>query len=124
MRGRADYLFARYVWLRINQGHYVLQLIAKTERAARLIKCRASSHATGKGLIKQPAVYQHVHRNIRSFDFDYSQQLIPKIEHPLERFVDRMRIAEACIDFPRMLNRITFAKEKNNFPCFMRRQVN
>ncbi len=45
MRGGAEQLLAQQFRARVNQRHRILQLVAKTERAARLIKSRARPQA-------------------------------------------------------------------------------
>src|SRR2546426_4773 len=61
-RGGTQNLRARYLRLRVNQRHHVLQLIAKTKRAARLIESRSSADAARQRLIEQPTIDQSIHR--------------------------------------------------------------
>ena len=56
MRGGAKQLFAQQFASRMHKRHRILKLIAKTERAAGLIKSRARPQPAGNRLIKQPAV--------------------------------------------------------------------
>ena len=51
VRGGAENLLAQQFRARVDQRHRILQLVAKTERAAGLIKSRARPQAAGNRLI-------------------------------------------------------------------------
>ncbi len=76
-RRRPQDLFAQQRRSGVDERHGVLQLIAKTERPARLIKARPSPDAGSQHLVEQPAVGQEVHRRVRRLDGDGAQRPRP-----------------------------------------------
>ena len=94
-RCSAEDVLAGEVWRRVEEGQDVLQLIAKPERAARLVDTRASPDPTRQSLVEQPAIQQEVHRAVRRSHFDRSQHAIPEGRHLLERGVHNLSIPEA-----------------------------
>ena len=75
----------------VDQRHHVLQLIAKTERTAGLIKRRAGPDAARKRLIQKPAVEHCVQRRIGSSDFDRGEKFVPMTQYLFKRAVDTTR---------------------------------
>ena len=92
MTAREQNLFARNVRKAVDQRHYVLQLIAKTKRAARLIERSAGPDAARQRLIEQPTIEHRIHGLVGGSDFNRTQNLIPVVQHILERRVDSSRI--------------------------------
>ena len=68
--GGAEKMLAEQAGLGVDNGHRVLQLIPKTERAARLIEPGARPHPAGQGLVDQPAVGQEINGRVRCFKVD------------------------------------------------------
>ena len=66
----------------MNERHDVLQLIAKAERAGRLIERRARPHPTRQSLVEQPAVQQEVQRGVGGLHLHRLQQRVPDDSHP------------------------------------------
>ena len=60
--GCAQDVGSRLVRGGVEKCHHVLQLVAKTVSSARLIKGRTAPDATGKHLIKQPAIDKQIER--------------------------------------------------------------
>jgi len=60
-RGGTQQMFPREVRQHVRQCHAILQLIAETERTARLIKPGARPEPASQRLIQQPAIEHDVH---------------------------------------------------------------
>ena len=67
-RGGAQDLLAQQLRPREPQRHRVLQLIAKTVGAARLVETGARPGAAGQRLVQQPAVHHDVEGAVRRLD--------------------------------------------------------
>ena len=106
-------LFARDFRTAVDERHHVLQLIAETKRAARLIKRGARPDATRKCLVKQPAIEHRVERCIRRSHFDRAEQFVPVGQHFFKRCVDSSCLAELCDDSLRRRFRLRFAEQKD-----------
>ena len=72
-----------------HKRHDILQLIAESVGAARLIERRARPHPACQRLIQQPAIDENVHGAIRRLDLHGAQGLIPKVRYALQ---DRVEI--------------------------------
>src|SRR5205807_833888 len=121
-RGGLQNLRARYLRLRVNQRHHVLQLVAKTKRPARLIESRSSADTARQGLIEQPTIDQSIHRGIRRSDFDSPKCLVPEFEHGLKGFVHLMQVAKTRVDLARLFDRFSLTQKKNYFSRFAGRE--
>ena len=80
----AQEVFARKPGLGMDERHHVLQLVAKTESAARLIVAATRPQPACQRLIDQPAVGQHIERRIRGFHLHRAQGAFPVLPHFLE----------------------------------------
>jgi len=67
VRGRLEQVTANERGMRRDEREHVLELVAKAEGPARLIKRRAREEARRKRLIEEPSVAGAVERFIRSF---------------------------------------------------------
>ncbi len=67
VRGVKQNLLAGDVRFGVNERHHILQLIAETERAARLIKRRTRPHAADERLIQKPAIDDGIQVPRRAF---------------------------------------------------------
>ena len=76
---RPQNVLARQVWPAVDQGHDILQLIAITVGAARLIQGAATPVATTERLVQQPAVQHQVQLGIRRMHLERSEQILPQI---------------------------------------------
>src|SRR6516225_2305842 len=77
-RGEQD-LFARFARCAVDDGHRVLELVAKTKCSTRLVKRRPAPHPTGKNLVYQPAVHHQIHGWVRGSDLDRLEDAIPQL---------------------------------------------
>ena len=68
----------------VDECHHVLQLIAETEGAARLVGCAARPKAARQGLVQEPAVGQHVEGRVRCFHLDRAERVVPVLPHRFE----------------------------------------
>src|SRR2546423_6362629 len=91
-------LRARNVWSRIDERHYILQLISETVSAARLVKSCARQHATRQCLIGQPTIEDCIHRGVWRMDFYGFKYFIPMRDDALEGFIDLVQLAVALYD--------------------------
>ena len=67
------------------QRHRVLQLVAESVGAARLIKCRPRPHAAGERLIEHPAIEDDVQRAVRRLHLHRRRARRPSTEPPCAR---------------------------------------
>ena len=77
MGRRAQKMLTSQVWFGVNQRHRVLQLVAKSECPAGLIKTGAAPKPTAQDLIQQPSVGHQVYRCVGSFHLDRAKRLLP-----------------------------------------------
>ena len=61
----------------VQQCHGILQLIAKSICASRLVESAAPPQPAGDGLIEQPAIGENIHCRIGSLNRDRAQSLLP-----------------------------------------------
>src|SRR5215472_15189188 len=97
MSSRSQNLVTRGFGSRVNQSHYILQLIAKAKGATRLIEGRPAAHSTGERLISQPSIHERVHRSIGCFYRDGGEQLVPERKHAFKRFVNLVSVPESRV---------------------------
>ncbi len=116
-------LFASNRGTAIDQGHHVLQLIAKPKRTARLIESRARPNAARQGLVKQPAVEHRIHRRVRRSDLYRAEQIVPMRQDFFKGIVNVTRIRKCFDQGLSFLFRPRFAQHKDEFASFMRRQL-
>src|SRR5680860_818731 len=90
-------MFAHQFRCSMNECHYVLQLIAKTERATALIKRGACPKARGDGLVDQPAIGQGIQLGIGGLHLNCAQRFPPISMHRLERVLCSSA-ATGCVD--------------------------
>src|SRR5262245_16196967 len=107
----------------VDKGHHVLQLIAETISATRLIAGSAGPDAAGKSLIEKPTVEHRVQGCIRSFYFDRPQQLVPVSQHLFEGIVDVATETIAGRQVFCFFDRFCLTQKKNNLACFVGRQL-
>ena len=78
--GRAtQQMFARQIRPRSDERHAILQLIAKSISAARLIEGRTRPDAAGQRLIQQPAIEHDVHGAVGRLDRDGVKHAAPEV---------------------------------------------
>src|SRR6185437_8968168 len=66
----------------------ILQLVAETVGAARLIETGARPHAAGERLVEQPAIEQEIHRTVGCLDLDGAERFVPKGVHIREQGIE------------------------------------
>src|SRR5215217_6991623 len=69
----------------VYQRHHILQLIPEPEGATGLIVPATRPETTGKRLIDEPAIGEHIERLIRCFYMQGSQRVGPMSPHGLKR---------------------------------------
>ncbi len=87
-RRRSQQMFARDFRPRHAQRHHVLELVAETVCAARLIEAGARPDPAGQRLVGQPAVQENVQRAIGRFDLDRVEGLVPLPIDVAERLIE------------------------------------
>ena len=93
-RRRAKEVLATEVRPRVHERKHVLQLIAKTEGPAGLVRAAARPDATAQRLIEQPAIDDEIERIVRRADLDGAEDLIPRA---LDRRECRLRLRDGGI---------------------------
>ncbi len=91
--GGAQDVLARHRGLRIHERHDVLQLVAESVRAARLIECRARPHAARERLVERPAIHHRVERGLRRADADDREPPLPLFDRLVHRRPRPRRVA-------------------------------
>src|SRR5438876_5845255 len=104
MSRRAKDVFPRNFRLCINEGHYILQLIPKAIRTARLIKSRPGPDAARKRLIDQPAIKQGVHGGVRRMNLNGAAKLFPVSDDLFESFMNISQLPIALVHRARFCN--------------------
>ena len=74
---------------RQRERHPVLELVAETVGAARLVERRACPHAAGERLVEQPAIQHEVHRPVRRSHLHRAQHIVPVVHDAAQ---DRIEI--------------------------------
>jgi len=94
--GRAqEQLLAQQAGLAVNERHCVLQLIAKTKSAARLVGAAARPQPARQGLVHEPAVGQDIKGTLRGFHLHGTEGVIPVLPNRLQRTASRGRATVA-----------------------------
>ena len=70
--------------LRVHERHHVLELVAESIRAARLVDGRAAPNAAGERLIEQPSIHHHVEAGLRRLHDHRRQDSLPGSELAIE----------------------------------------
>ena len=91
----AEQVLAHEARLGVDERHYVLQLVAETEGAARLVVSVSSPKTAGKRLVQEPAIGQHIERLVGSFHLNCAKRVVPVLPHRLELVARCSRSAEA-----------------------------
>ena len=76
-RCRPEQMLTNERGLSMNHRHHILQLIAESESAPRLIISAASPQAASHHLIKEPAIGQNVNRRIGCFHLYGAKRTLP-----------------------------------------------
>src|SRR5207253_939546 len=79
------------VLARLERGS-VLELVAKAERAARLIERRPPPQAAGERLVEEPAVRHEIEAAARCLHLDRGQRRLPVGAHLIQSLVERSRL--------------------------------
>ena len=75
----------------VEKSHHILQLVAISNRSARLVKAGPRQDPRRHGLVKQPAIDHDIKCRIGRMDLDRAEQIIPKSGQSLECGVDGIR---------------------------------
>ena len=112
----AQEMLARQRRSRQGERHSVLELIAETVSAARLIERRSRPHAAGERLIEHPAIQHDVHGTVRRFHLNRAEHIVPK---PDDLAQDRIEIGRpVASDQGLRIGRCRrLAEEENDFHC-------
>ena len=100
MRSVEDDLGTREVGPGVDQRGGVLELVAKAERAARLIERRPPPQAAGERLVEEPAVRHEVEGAARCLHLDRGQRRLPEGAHLIQSLVERSRLPIARDERP------------------------
>ena len=104
----------------MQQRHYVLQLVAVTERSAGLVESRSPPDSTGQGLIEQPAVEQNIQPLVGGLHLDGIQQAVPLARNGIPGAFQVGDGLEALDQFHRSGAVLTLAKQVSHFLGFSR----
>ena len=113
--GGAEKMLAQQAGLGMHQGHGVLQLIAKAERAAGLVEPGPRPHAAGERLVDQPAVGQEVDGRVGRFDVDRAERPAPVVPNAFQGLVGVAGAAEALNKLPGLLFAAGRAEDEDDF---------
>ncbi len=79
----------------MDERHPVLQLVAETEGAPRLVVSAPRPKTARQSLVQEPAVGQHVEGRVRCFHLHGAERVIPVLPHRFERLARRGGSPEA-----------------------------
>ena len=85
----------------VEEGHRILELIAKAVGPAALVQARAAPHPAGERLVQEPAVQQGVEGGLGRAHLDDREPLLPAVHRPVDRRRRLRRAAEAIHRLPR-----------------------
>ncbi len=96
LTGRAaEQVLAQELRLGVDERHRILQLIAETEGAPRLVVSGPGPDAARQSLVQEPAVGQHVQGRVRGLHADRAERVVPVLPHRFERAARRVGSPEA-----------------------------
>ena len=95
MRRGAQKMLAGQGRFGMHQRHHILQLVAKSEGSAGLIKSGAAPEPAAQGLIQQPAVRHHIHRRVGRFHVHRAERSLPILPDAFERAAAGLGAAKA-----------------------------
>jgi hypothetical protein len=110
--GGSQHVLSREVWAREGEGHHVLQLIAKAERAAWLVVTGSSPETTAHGLVEKPSVHQHVEGVIRRVDMNGVETAVPARLCCVQRGDGVVDVAVALDQGPGVMSVITLTQQE------------
>ena len=120
----AKQLCAREVRSSKDQRKHVLQLIAESVRAARLIERRPSPDAARQRLIEEPAVQHQIERPVGGANLHRSQQVVPVAARLLQRLLcgwaAACRVAVTLNNLSRLGGILRISKETDQRPLLLR----
>src|SRR5882672_355804 len=115
LMGRAaQQVLAHELGLGVDKRHHVLQLIAKTEGASRLVVSAACPQTARYGLIQEPAVGQDVEWLIGCFHLNGAERIFPILPYRIERASRGSRTPEAMHQVPGVIGASTYAEPEDD----------
>ena len=90
-----EQVLAHQVRLGVDERHHVLQLIAETEGAPRLVVSAPRPQTARQSLVQEPAVGQHVEGLVGRFHLHGAERVLPVLPHRFERAARGSRSSEA-----------------------------
>src|ERR1700759_1449505 len=120
---RAQEMLAQQDRFGVDEGHRVLQLIAKSECATRLIKTGASPQTAAQNLIEQPAVGHQVDRCVRRFHPDCAKCSLPIPTNAIQSCPDGPDLTIAFDQALRVRQTATGSQAKTDFSFLSVRQI-
>src|SRR4030065_1863237 len=82
-------------WRGVDERHPVLQLVAETECAPRLVVAAPRPKAARERLVEEPPIGQHVEGRVRCFHLHGAEGVVPVVPHRFERAKRGSRSPEA-----------------------------
>src|ERR1051325_1898530 len=98
----------------IQERHRVLQLIAKSEGAARLVERGATPEPATQRLVKQPAIQQQVRRSQGSANLEDSEHRVPVSTRCLQRSLYAFTAPVAADNRAHVFQGFRLAEQENN----------
>ena len=114
-RRRPNDLRSRLRWSAIDEGHHILQLIAKPVRSAGLIKSGASPNAAGQDLIDKPAIEHEVDAQIGRCHMQGVQAVVPVLLHFGERSTGSIWLRVLLNEPMNLRETVRLTQDKNHF---------
>ena len=108
-------MLAQQAGFGMHERHGVLQLIAKTERPAGLVKSCPRPHATGERLVNKPAVGQEVHGGVGRFDMERTERSTPVMPDPFQGSVSIGSTAESLHELAGLLVAAGCPQDEDDF---------
>ena len=75
---REEQVLSYELWLGVDEGHHVLQLVTKAVGASRLVVPAPGPEPAAHGLIREPAVHQRIEGIVRGPDMHGVEHLVPR----------------------------------------------
>ena len=116
LTGRAaEYVLAHEARLGVNEGHHVLQLVAETEGAPRLVVSAPRPNTARQRLVQKPPVGQQVEGLIRCVHIYRAESVVPVLPYRFERVTRSRGSAETMSQTPGVIGVSPCAEREYHF---------
>src|SRR5208282_193345 len=115
LTGRAEeQVLTKKVWLGMDKRHHVLQLVAETEGAPRLVECAPPPKTARESLVDEPAVSQDVEGLVGCFHLHRAKRVLPVLPNRFERVMGGSRFAKTTHQVVSVIFAMAYAESEDD----------